>query len=192
MLRQVQPAAEKATTHFPDTWAAALALAKMRNDADDPEAGLTILKDARQRFPEIWPLVDAEAELLEKTRGAATAIPEVKRYAEKHWWHMDSHIALGRLLAADEQFESAIDAMKQASRLDIYDPKPLANIARIELRRNRLGAALEAQRAAIRRDGTQPSRYQMLAGILTSLGRKEEAALALHKAAELRESLASR
>ncbi len=186
LLRDTKSFEETASHNFPDTWTAALNLARMREDANDHQTALEILNEARERFPAVWALVAAQARALEKTRAASAAIPSVQHYARMHWWHMGSHVELARLLLKDNQYDSAVAAMWHASKLDIYDPKPLANIARIELARSRPEAALAAQRIAIRRDGGRPSQFQMLANILSSLARNDEAAAAWKRAEELR------
>ena len=136
-------------------------------------------------------MVKYEAYLIEGAQGATAAIPGIERFAAAHWWHEDAWTTLGqlRVMAGDPQ--GGIDAMRHASRLDIHNPKPFSNIAHIELSRNRVEAACEAQRLAIRRDPNQPSRHLFLAAILDKLGRKEEAVAAMHRAAELRASLPS-
>ena len=183
-------AIESTTHNFADAWFAALGLARLRQHANDHQSALEMLCESRRRFPEVWPLVAAEARSLEATRGASAAIPLLEEYARRHWWHMASQAELARLLLMDGQYDAAVALMRHASRLDIHDPNPLADIARIELQRNRLLAALAAQQAAIRRDSTRPSQYQTLAGILSLLARKDEAALALKRAEALRASVA--
>src|SRR6185295_2407363 len=99
-----------------------------------------------------------------------------------HWWHEDARMTLGVLRVAAGDIEGGIEAMRHAGRLDIYDPKPFANIARIESMRNRPEAACEAQKIAVARDPDQPSRYLILAELLEQLGHKEAAAAALRRA----------
>ena len=190
-LNFARPSADEASRRFPRSWSAALNLAGVRANAGQMDEAFTILAEARGRSPETWDLVKYEAELCQHQRGAAAAIPEVARYAAGHWWHQDAWMTLGQLRAASGDPQGAIDAMQQASRLDIHDAKPLSNIARIELSRNRPEAACEAQRAAIRRDPA-PSRYLIFASMLDQLGRKHEAAEAMRQAVELRASVPRR
>ena len=191
-LNFAKPAAEDVSRRFPRTWSAALNLAGVRAKAGRSEEALAILADARARSPDTWDLAKYEADLTEHARGAASAIPGIERYAATHWWHEDAWITLGQLRAAAGDPQGAIDAMRHASRLDIHDPKPFANIARIELSRNHPEAACEAQRTAIQRDPDQPSRYLIFSAILDQLGRKEEAAAAMQQAADLRASVPPR
>lgn len=176
---------------FPRTWSAALNLASVRAKDGHREEALAILAEARERSPETWPLVKLEAELLQQFRGPAAAIPSVERYASDRWWHQGAWLTLGQLRFAAQQPDGAVDAMRHAARLDIHDARPFANIARIEIIRNRLEAARAAQQTAISRDPTQPSRYLVLADILEKLGRQREAAAALREAEELRDSVRS-
>ena len=188
-LNFAKPAADEVSRRFPRTWSAALNLAGVRAKAGQMDEALAILAEARGRSPETWDLAKYEADLLEHAHGAAIAIPGIQRYAAAHWWHEDAWITLGQLRAAAGDPQGAIDAMHHASRLDIHDPKPFANIARIELSRNRAEAACEAQRKAIQRDPDQPSRYLVFAAILDQLGRKDESAEAMQHAVELRASV---
>ena len=174
---------------FPRTWSAALSLASLRAREQKLEEALAILAQARERFPETWPLVKYEAELLQQFRGAAAAIPAVEEYAAKRWWHQGAWLTLGQLRFDAHDADRAIEAMRHAARLDIHDARPFANIARIELIRHRLEPARAAQQTAISRDRSQPSRYLVLADILEKLGRPTEAAAALREAEALRDSV---
>lgn len=191
-LNFAKPAAEDVSRRFPRTWSAALNLAGVRAKAGKSDEALAILADARTRSPETWDLAKYEADLTEHAHGAAAAIPGIEQYAAAHWWHEDAWMTLGQLRAAAGDPQRAIDAMHHASRLDIHDPKPFANIARIELSRNNAAAACGAQRLAIKRDPNQPSRYLVFAAILDQLGRKDEAAAAMQHAADLRASVPPR
>ena len=167
-------------------------LAGVRAKAGQSDEALAILAEARGRFPDTWELAKYEADILEHSRGAAAATPAIEQYAAAHWWHEDAWMTLGQLRTAAGDSQGGIDAMRYASRLDIHDPKPFANIARIELARNHAEAACDAQRAAIRRDPNQPGRYLIFAAMLDGLGRKEEAAEAMRHAVELRASVSVR
>ncbi len=182
LLELAAPAADETARRFPRTWPAALNLAKLRADAGDAGAALAILRDARSRFPESWELVRYESSLAPDAEGARAALREVERFAAEHWWHLDSWLTLGQLRAAGGDPEGAIAAFEQASRLDLYDGRPLAGIAQTELSRQRAEAALTAQCAAIARDPQRPAHYLELGGILDQLGRSAEANGAFHKA----------
>ena len=185
-LNIARPAADEVSRRFPRTWSAALNLAGIRAKAGNTDEALAILADARERSPETWDLAKYEAGLIEHERGAGAAIPGIEHYASTHWWHQDAWVTLGQLRVTSGDAQGAVDAMRHASRLDIRDPKPFANIARIELSRNRADAACDAQRTAIQRDPKEPARYLIFAAILDQLGRRKEAAAALQHAAELR------
>jgi tetratricopeptide (TPR) repeat protein len=172
-------------TLFARSWYAALNLARLRVDEKRTDEALAILDEATTRYPDAWPLVVYESDLLQKKSGAADALPPVERYAAAFWWHEGAWSLVGRLRAQAGKPDEAIAALRQASRLDICDPKPLACIAEIELRRDRLAEAAAAQRAAIRRSPAEPSRYLVLAAILQKSGRADESADALQKARAL-------
>ncbi|HZJ14466.1 MAG TPA: tetratricopeptide repeat protein [Chthoniobacteraceae bacterium] len=191
-LNFAKPAADEVSRRFPRTWSAALNLAGVRAKAGQTEEALAILAEARTRSPETWELAKYESDLTTHARGALAALPAIERYAAAHWWHEDAWMTLGLLRAAVGDSQAAIEAMRHAGRLDIYNPKPFANIARIELTRNRPEAACEAQKIAVARDPDQPSRYLILADLLERLGRKEAAEAALRRADELRASVGTR
>ncbi len=191
-LNFAKPAADEVSRRFPRTWSAALNLAGVRAGAGAIDEALAILAEARGRSPETWELAKYESDLIQHSRGAAAAIPVIESYAAAHWWHEDAWMTLGQLRAAAGDAQAGIDAMRHASRLDIHDPKPFANIARIEIARGRPEAACDAQRIAIRRDPNQPSRYLIFASMLDQLGRKDEAAAAIRHALELRASVPAR
>ena len=190
-LNFAKPAADEVSRRFPRTWSAALNLAGVRAQTGAIDEALAILAEARGRSPETWELAKYESDLVQHSQGAAAAIPVIERYATAHWWHEDAWMTLGQLRAAAGDPQGAIDAMRQASRLDIHDPKPFANIARIEIARDRPEAACDAQRIAIQRDPNQPSRYLIFASMLDQLGRKDEAAAAMQHALELRASVSA-
>jgi tetratricopeptide (TPR) repeat protein len=185
-------AADDVSRQFPRTWSAALNLAGIRAKAGEGDEALAILAEARERFPDTWELAKYQAELVERADGPSVAVAAIESYAAAHWWHEDAWMMLGHLRAAAGDPQAGINAMRHAGRLDIYDPKPFANIARIEMQRGRAEAACEAQRVAIRRDPTQPSRWLMLSAMLEKLGRAAEAADAVRQADALRAAVADR
>ncbi len=174
--------ADEISRQYPRTWPAALQLAQLRRTAGHSDEALAIVREARSRFPAAWELVKGESELLRTSAGPAAALPLVAGFAAQHWWHLDAQITLGALHLAAGQHDAGIAALQHASRLDIYDGRPFTGIAEIELARDRAGAALEAQLAAMEREPDQPRQYAALAGILEKLGRKAEAGAALRKA----------
>ena len=182
LLALTAPAAEETARRFPRTWAAGLSLAKLRSDGGEPDAALAILREAHRRFPEVWEIVRYQCDLARDSEGAAAALAEVERYAAERWWHLDAWLTLGRLRSAAGDPEGALVAFVQAGRLDLYDGRPLAGVARIELSRNHTEAALIAQCAAIARDPARPAHYVELGAMLEQLGRPAEAHAALRKA----------
>jgi len=172
---------------YPRTWPAALNLANLRRKANRSDEALAILEDAQTRFPEIWELVKYESEIRGATQSPAAGIPAVERYAAAHWWHLDSWMTLGGLQFASGKPDSALAALRHASALDIYDGKPLAGIAEIELAQGRPQAALDAELESAARSPGQPRTYMALAAILEKLGRKGEASAAFRRAQQLAE-----
>lgn len=185
LLNVGAPAAAEAARRFPRTWPAAVNLAKLRKDAGDLEAAMAILRETHERFPEVWEVVKYQGELLREAKGAGAALPEVERFAADRWWHLDAWLTLGRLRFSAGDSAGAIAAFEHTSRLDLYDGRPLAGVAEVELSRNAADAALAAQCAAIARDPQRPSHYFELGAILDRLGRSEEAQAALRKAQAL-------
>jgi tetratricopeptide (TPR) repeat protein len=188
-LNFAKPDADEVSHRFPRTWSAALNLAGVRAKAGQTEEALAILAEARTRSPDTWELAKYESDLTTHARGVSAALPGIERYAAAHWWHEDAWMTLGLLRIATGDEDGGIEAMRHAGRLDIYDPKPFANIARIELTRNRPEAACAAQQIAVARDPDQPSRYLILADLLEKLGRRDAANAALQRACELRASV---
>jgi tetratricopeptide (TPR) repeat protein len=182
LLGAARAEAAEVSRQYPRTWPAALQLAQLRRTAGHPDEALAIVREARARFPEAWELVKGESDLLRDAGGPAAALPPVAAFAAAHWWHFESQITLGSLRFAAGESDAGIAALRQASRLDLYDGSALAGIAEIELARDRADAALEAQLAAMERDPDQPRQYAALANILEKLGRKPEADAALRKA----------
>ena len=182
MLNLPTPLAQAAARQLPRTWVAARALASLHADRGELDQALGILSEARSRFPDTWDLIKLEADLQLRTVGARVATPEVERFTMEHWWHEDSHLMLANLYHADGRVEEAIATLNQAARLDLYDPIPFANIARLELARGNLSAACEAQRRAVFRAPDDPHRHAMLAALLEKGGRHAEADIARERA----------
>jgi len=170
---------------YPRTWIATLNLAHMRHKKHDDETALAILAKARADYPGVWEIVSFEAELLREIRGAASALPLVRGFADTHWWHGGAFIALGRLRAELGDAEQAEAALRHASWLDIHDAESLNLIAAMKVRQNRLEAACEIQRRAVARQPDQPRQYLLLSDILEKMGRNEEARAALGQVSQL-------
>lgn len=180
-----------AARKFSRTWTAAYGLAGVRAGEGKKDEAIAILQEARERFPGPWEIARMEADLLRQTQGASPAAAVVADYTRERWWHQDSWFTLGKLRFAAQDLDGAAAAFHHAARLDIHDPRPFADIASLEIARNRLDAARVAQQTAIDRDPHQPSRYLVLANILEKLGRPAEAAAALKQAEALRASVHS-
>ncbi len=179
------PAAAETARRFPRTWPAAVNLARLRQQAGEVDAALSILREAHDRFPEVWEIVRYQSDLLRDEEGARAALAGVERYAAERWWHLDAWFTLGRLRFAVGDPDGAIAALKQAAALDLYNGRPLAGVAEIELARNRPEAALAAQCSAIARDPQRPTHYLELGAVLQQLGRPAEAQGAVRKAQTL-------
>jgi tetratricopeptide (TPR) repeat protein len=179
--------AELASKQFEHTWSAQLNLALMRYNDKQTQEALRILDETVRRSPDVWELRQAQIKILTEQSGAAAAIPGVEEYAQTHWWHYESHYALGRLLAISGQEENAVAVLRKAAWLDIRNAEPFNLIAKIRNEQKRYDEACTAIKQAIRRDPDQPSQYLFLSNILDELGRKQEAQAALQKAESLRD-----
>jgi tetratricopeptide (TPR) repeat protein len=185
MLQTQRAEADATARRYPRTWPAALNLARLHQERQETAEALTVLAEARKRFPETWELIRYESEIRKASESPAAALPDVEAYAAAHWWHLDAWTTLGRLRYSAGQPEGAIAALETASRLDIYLAAPLCDIARIELERDHAEAALARQLEAMRREPGQPRHYVLLSSIYEKLGRSAEAQEALRKAAAL-------
>ena len=174
---------------YPHTWSAALNIAHMRYNEGKTSEALSVIGNAVSSYPEIWELVQFQAQIVEHASGAAAAAPAVEKYALGHWWHYESHMMLGQLRCSDGDFSGALNAFNLANRLDIHATEPYQMIARVSLMNNQPARALEAQQKSIGRGSGQPSQYLFLASILEQMNRKGEAEIAVKKAENLRDSV---
>ncbi len=175
---------------FPRTWTASLHVARLRVDSGETEEALAILRTARAGFPETWELVKYEAGLLRRDGDTTKAVSLVGEFAGGRWWHVDARLTLAELRTESGDPEGALADLRHASRLDLYDPRPFAAIARIELARGRGEAAIEAQCTAISRQPQRAESYLALAAIFDQLGRQPEAEAAFRRARSLSPDLA--
>jgi Flp pilus assembly protein TadD len=169
----------KTTSDQPRTWIAALNLAYMKYSAHDSPAALAILAHARIEYPGTWRLINLESEVLCAEGKTEKALALVESFRENHWWHCAAAIEAGRIYLEQQRFAEAEIALRRASWLDIHDADSLNLIAAMNIGQNRLEAACESQRRAVRRQPDQPRQYLLLADILEKLGRHEEAQVAL-------------
>lgn len=173
------PAAEQERKENPRGWLGALNLAHMRYKEHDLEGALALTTKALAGYPGTWELVSYEAELIRRLRGPDAALPLMREFADRHWWHGGAFMALGRLWAEQGDPERAETALRHASWLDIHDAESLNLIAAMKVRQNRLEAACEMQRRAVARQPDQPRQYVLLSDILEKMGRNDEAQAAL-------------
>ena len=160
---------------YPRTWIAALNLAHLRFGVQDIEGTLAVLDKAHAEYPSSWEIISFEAEVLRQARGPDAALHLVEDFARTNWWHYAASLALGRLYAEKGDVPRAEAALRHASWLDVHDAEALNLIARMDLRQNRLEAALRSQRRALARQPDQTSQYLLLSEILQKMGRNDEA-----------------
>jgi protein O-mannosyl-transferase len=180
-------AVELTSKQYEHTWSGQLNLALMRYNDKQTEEALRILREAIVRDPDVWELRQGQLKFLQEQGGPAAAIPGVKQYADTHWWHYDSHFALGRLFALGGQDENAVAVLRQAAWLDIHNAEPFNLIAKIRNEQKRYDEACVALRQALHRDPDQLMQYMFLSKILDKLNRKEESEAVLLKAKGLYE-----
>ena len=163
----------------PRSWIAALNLAFMKNSAHDSAAALAILDEARANYPDTWRLIGFESEILRNTGQSEKALALVEQFRATHWWHCAAAIEAGRIHLEQRRYADAEEALSRASWLDIHDAESLNLMAALNLAQNRIEAAFENQRRAVRRQPDQPRQYVLLSDVLERLGRHEEAQAAL-------------
>ncbi len=177
--------AQRTQTDEPRTWIAALNVAYMRYGQEDTEGALAILAKANADYPNTWPLINLQSELVAKTRGAPAAIPAVAAFVRDHWWHFAASLRLGKLCLENDP-DRAADALRQASRLDVHDAESLNLLAMLSIQRGDLKEAYTTQRRAVSRQPDEPRQYVLLADVLKRMGRAGEAHLALAHVERLR------
>ena len=171
--------ATKAEADQPRTWIAALNTGYMRYHEHDSAGALVILEKARTDFPDAWPLIKLESEVLQAEKRNAEAISILQEFCRTHWWHLSATVALGNGYLEEGRFSEAAATLQLASKLDVHDAESLNLIALMHLRQNRLEDAYEIQRRAVSRQPEQPRQYLLLADILGKMGRNDEARDAL-------------
>jgi tetratricopeptide (TPR) repeat protein len=177
--------ATEARKSYPRTWIAALNLAHLQHERKSDVEALTTLEKARLDYPHVWELISFESELLRQTKGPQAALNLVQEFARDHWWHHDASLALGRLLAEENEVDASLAALGHASWLDLHDIEALNLIAQIRVRQNQLEEACRTQRRAVARQPDQPRQYLMLSDILAKMGRADEARATLSQVERL-------
>lgn len=170
---------------YPRTWDAARNLARIRHKEKDDGAAFSILAGALREYPGNWELINLQAQMIRETEGPSSALPVVKDFVRKHWWHAGAAMTLGSLCLEMGDLKQARDAFRDAGMLDVHDAKALNLIALIEVRENKLENACKTQRRALARQPDQPRQYLILADILTRMGRSDEAQAELAEASRL-------
>jgi protein O-mannosyl-transferase len=154
-------------------------LARLRHKEKDDAPALGILEQALRDYPGNWELVRLQAEILRENKGPAGALPVVQNFVREHWWHASASIALGGLFLETGDVTQAAEALRQASRLDVYDTDALNLLAMINVQGNQFEEAWRIQRRAISRRPDEPRQYLILSEILEKMGRHDEARAAL-------------
>lgn len=178
--------AQTAPSTAPRSWNAALNIAgQLHHDKRSAEA-LALIRDWRSRFPETWELVAQESRILNDTEGPATALVPVAGFARTHWWHLPSQLRLAALHRDCGDYSAAAATLAAAQRLDVHGAAAFAELAKLELARENLPAAIEAQATAVTRAPRDPAQLEQFADILDFAKKPEAAASARKKAAQLR------
>ncbi len=171
---------------YPRTWLSAVNLAGMERQRGDVEGAIKLLEATRADYPDIWEIVSLESEILRQTKGPAVAFNLVADFSRTHWWHYESHLALGRLYAESGDAEAAVRALRAASWLDLHEVEGLNLIAIVRLRQHRFDEAYGAQKKAVARQPDSPKQYAILSNILEQMGQTAQAKLATAEMARLK------
>ncbi|MFL6583415.1 MAG: tetratricopeptide repeat protein [Chthoniobacterales bacterium] len=185
MFTAATAGAEQVRHEYPRTWIAALNVAHMRYSDHDLIGALAAVQLASRDYPGTWDLIMFESELLRQLSGPEAALPLVRNFARANWWHASAAIALGKLYSEHGDVAEAEAAFRHASRLDIHAVEALNLLALLELRQNRLDAAMATQRRAVSRQPDEPRQYLLLSDILEKMGRGDEARAALAQVSQL-------
>ena len=134
------------------------------------EPALKLLTEARKLYPEAWPLVQLESEIVRKQHGPGAALPLVEKFATDNWWHYQAFLSLGKLKAQQNDTAGALAALQHACLLDIRETEALNLMTRIELAAKNGPAALLAQERALSRQPDEPSQYLLYSEVLLQMG----------------------
>lgn len=159
----------------PYFWTSEIHLAWMRIAQGREEEALAVVNHALLRRPRLWNLIECKARIVEATQGRKAAISLVRDYVETHWWHSGANTLLAELLQKNGEPDAAITVLHRVSKFDIHKGEAFAKIAKIEYARGALADACAAQRQAVRREPSVPSRHLTLAAMLREAGHDAEA-----------------
>lgn len=177
-------ATKTAAPAAPRSWNAALNIAgQLHRDGRSAEA-LAMIRKWRPRFPETWELAAFESTILRETHG--NAIAPVAEYARAHWWHLPAQLRLASLQRDANDFAAAAATLAAAQKLDVHGAAVFGELALLELARQNLPAAIEAQATAVARAPRDPSQLQQFADILEFAKRPADAAAVRKRAEKIR------
>ncbi len=178
--------AETAAPTVPRSWNAALNIAgQLHHDKRSAEA-LAIVREWERRFPETWEMVALEAKILNDTAGSVVALAPVAEFAHAHWWHLPSQLHLASLQRYTKDFTAAAATLAAAQKLDIHGAAAFGELALLELARENLPAAIEAQATAVARAPGDPAQLNQFAEILVRANRPDDAAIVRKMMEQLR------
>jgi len=175
--------ADRLAATTPQSWRAALNLAAIKYNAHQPAEAVAILDDALRRYPDIWDLEQYRGEILQVSKGPEAALPDVAAFADRNWWHIDSHIMLARLHIDAGDYAAALADCREAETLDIHNVPVFEQAARAHVLANQLPEALDDQMTAISRGPANSTQYAVLAVILKKMN-EPHAALAAARMAD--------
>ncbi len=177
-------AAKSAAPASPRSWNAALNIAgQLHRDGHSVEA-LVMIREWRSRFPETWELAAFESTILRDTNG--DAIAPVAGYTRTHWWHLPAQLRLASLQRDANDFAAAAATLAAAQKLDVHGAAVFVELALLELARENLPAAIEAQATAVGRAPRDPAQLQQFADILDFAKRPADAAAVRRRAEKIR------
>lgn len=112
---------------------------------------------ARQDYeknPNSWEATQTLIKIYSSARNSHATLQLVKGFAERNWWHAESHNLLGELLVMNGDVDGATEAYRQASLLDLRDAEPLNQIAVLLAQKGKYSEALIIQEKAVSRNNT--------------------------------------
>ena len=147
-----------------------------------------LLQRAAQRFPGSWELISIAMADRKQAGDPATALAMASHFADAHWWHLPSHLAVGQLLAAAGRTDDALAVWKQTMRLDVRDVTVPTAATTLCLERARLDEALAWQQTAVRRQPDSLRQHLLLAEVFERQGRTADAEHECQLAMQLKRS----